>query len=295
MAAIAPAFSAVRPEYIDQGFIHWTVTCQASTKSDDPTFLAIHKSIVSGRAYEVLRHGTEKVTQENEMGNAAKFLMAPGCEGLRECGCEVLGRSPTNKHRDYFENKVIEQITHFNKESQPTSIRITAFATGLLFGELVLLIKLINELSSLGIDKKIELNCVDYKYEVLEENFERNYATNHEALSWKKDVNDAVTGLTTAVNRIINLTTVHFSCPIVLRFFKSVDDYIQHAKTDAAYKYDFLVGADRGATDRSIEKLAEAGTNIATAVFLERLWKNDEDCAFLHTIDQKRISKFEPL
>lgn len=250
---------------LNGGLHHWSVTLEASAKGDNPEVQGDFDKIVSGMAHEVLRAGAERATDHNEMGGGAKSY-----GGLKECGCEVLGRSVTNRSRELFEKSVIHRMGPLAQDASKDSIHITAFATGLLFGEFVILSKFIKELSDKNINKKVVFSFIDYTYDVLDDGFVKTHRKNKNIIGWKRDIDKAVNQLLQTVNAIINLNSVKFSSQIELRFFKSADDYVDTCELDSEFKHDILVGADRGDTDEIIYELDAMRRGSVDAVFLER-------------------------
>lgn len=242
---------------------HWAVTLTPGTKRENPAIQRDFDEIVSGRAYEILQAGRESVGDHNEMGEGAKSY-----GGLKECGCKVLGRSPENNSRDIFEKEVIERVWGLAGFYDP--IQVTAFATGLLFGEFVLLSKIIKEFSEKNINKKIVFSLIDYTYDVLDDDFVKTHASNEHVRGWKRNIDSAVKQLLETVQSIVDLESVKFSSSIELRFFKSAEDYMGVCELKPEYMHDLLVGADIGDTKGVIRQLERVGKSSISAVFLER-------------------------
>ncbi len=243
--------------YQEAGSEYWTADLNSGPYIQDLEALATYQKIIRNQAHALLQPGPEPVSAENEMGGGARCF-----RNLKECGCPVFGRSLTNRSRDIFENMVLGCVDAIARNPHIPNIRVTAFAAGLLFGEMVLLCKIIGTLLRLGAQKEIELNCIDSIYSTLGDGFAEEFR------SWQGDVRAAVPDFVDLVDKVKR--SVSFKPPIHLRFFPSTSDY-----RASSHEHHILTCAD-GMDEETQEDIEQLQAEGLTSVLLIRTCDPDE-------------------
>ena len=225
---------------------YWEVIVQKyeNNKVDDVIFLQNAEAILAGKAYQLLKEG-EAVTNINEMGKGALSFNT-----LKECGCHVLGRRENHNFRDLYENLVVEYVNQYRNQR---IIRISAFATGLLFGEYVLLTKIINNFTGSAVET-IVFNCIDTCYEAYWDQCQAVKNNAIGAVIWREDLEHAIPEFVGLIKKTLDYFQDNFK--IKLRFFSRKKCLLQHLFENNT-KSHILIGADRGATDEDVEELSK--------------------------------------
>ena len=249
----------------------------------DPDVASI-MSVFREKAYALLESGSEEVTSANEMGKGAQCF-----KSLKECGCTLLARSETNLSRMHFENIVIKEALKIVVEEKTVVLKVAAFGTGFLFGESVILAKMIHGLKNYKSLKKIEFNCIDHYYESISPEAKGIVEKNVDALSIRQDLAGAIPEFINLVEKTIALVKPTFN--VTLRFFSQMNQFFQFSLIKDSTT-DLLISADRaqGSTDEVIDS-ARSVINPTTYISLERtrgygeserpiVWINDDEHKF---------------
>lgn len=137
-------------------YLSTMVTGSSSVASAAKTVL---QKMYRGQAHELLQEPSTNAVLSQVMGEAANVF-----GHLKECSCPELNRIQHPKIRECYENVAIEKALHLATNSGVKILRIEMFASGYLFGESVLLVKLLKALEKKNWKGSIQINFSDPHY-----------------------------------------------------------------------------------------------------------------------------------
>ncbi|WP_284452998.1 hypothetical protein [Parachlamydia acanthamoebae] len=173
---------AVRPFHRPNSNLIWHVkkhnmSCLHSdiVTNQDPVLLSacqsVFNSILAGKYKEMLWRAKGCENSDHVMGNCSFMFTHPWMGTLAECSCDSFSRMDQPNLRRGYENRVIDKVltmvyNQLREANTSKEIKVSIFASGDLFGEFSLMVRLFSELQKqyLMWDGKICLNLIDLRY-----------------------------------------------------------------------------------------------------------------------------------
>lgn len=228
-------------------------SCQRNVNDIDDSIKSIYNSIISNQIHTQLTPRDSGVCMANEVMNHCGNKRGD----LSECACNALNRIRNLHHRKNFEDQVINLVRSFLAQNPYQSqLNIAMFASGMLHGESVLVIKLIHALKNIRYSGEVNLFLIDRQYSpsiaaannlILSEEYKRGFR-------WERLI-----GNRRDIQQFLKETAlcVPPSISIGGAVFGDANDYIWRAQNDRCrdFKHDILVGADIEETEEIFREI----------------------------------------
>ena len=223
--------------------------CRRQSNHVDPNILNIYQQAIVG-----LSRGSLKTNLTGcWTGRISKYCGNSRGE-LFECSCEILNGIKYPQLRHQYENKVIDAVLNIiYSDPLLRSLNIAIFASGGLFGEFVLMVRLIDRLKNIGFNGTIELFLIDQQYrDNINKAYDFDPSTCSNGFPWvnflggRQDLAQFLQEISLCLPSTIQVNGAVFG---------EADDYINRALKDSRFRHDLLIGADIEDTQAIVSKL----------------------------------------
>lgn len=256
-------------------------TCRRSGDGIANSMKGIYAAAVTGKAHTLLAQNPNGCHMSQVTGNCGNVRGY-----LSECRCSTLNRSTHPQLRKIYEDGVIDRVVKLAKEGR-TQINIAMFATGGLHGELVLTLRAIEALKSIGYKGTINLFLMDHVYssaifkgaQFTQKLFCQKMSS---PFAWNSFV-----GGEKGFEQFLNEIALVLPKTITVNgaFFGSHSDYIARAHSSSNFQHDVLIGADIENTEKEMVELQQVSRTGEEGLVLAKINEKPAFCTVQQELD----------